>query len=67
MQAISGAAHVLGFAIIGGALGPYLAVYWRARRGERISPAPWSMYVLMAGGVVAGGSVYVVLKYLPSV
>lgn len=59
-------AHVLGIAIIGGALGPYLAVYWRARRGERISPAPLSMYLLMVGGVVAGASVYVVLKFLPS-
>lgn len=45
-------------------LGTYFALYWRARRGERFSPTPWPMYVLVLGGLIAGASVYVVLRYL---
>ena len=50
----------------GPALGMYFVLYWRARRGERIAPAPWPMYLLTVGGIIAGASVYVFLRYLPS-
>lgn len=45
-------------------LGMYFALYWRARRGERVSPTHWRMYVLLLGGVIVGASVYVVLRNL---
>ena len=61
------AACAFGISMTGGVLGPYLVVYWQASRGERVSPAPWTMYMLTIGGLVAGASIYVVLKYFPTV
>lgn len=35
-------------------VGPYIILYMRLHRGERVRPAPWWNYALIIGGAVVG-------------
>lgn len=58
------AAATTGIPLSGITLGMYFALYWRARRGDRMAPTPWPMYVLAVVGPFLGAFTFVALKYL---